>query len=359
MQNAKINASGFSIKSLFLAPIFFFLGVTILNAQDSSTVFHTDSSIIRTKYWGKAKSIFEDYKNKDLLHYLDYFDFSTIERESYTKKNGRTHVGISKIYNRDGSLKLVIDNDKRELRYVDSSKYPHIKLLSTMKLKADSIICEIYSKDFLEKHLKWNLYNSIYWSRASKEPNFTVSWLKEDMHIYKPTEFYVMYDYFENGEQKTERVIRLLMNLKGKILNSHNYNNTWEAFNVGLEEPENLGVRKLQINRKKAIEIACKNGLKVIDTQKVKTYLNWDGEETYKIYNGKFLYVLEVENPFYQIKNKPKKLKNSKSEVTYAYRFYDTWLFDPWTGDFIKYDLRTDTIQGGPSMLFFNYKPKK
>lgn len=162
---------------LFFLLTLYLISLLNLYAQDSTSIIITDSStisILYSKYSGKIVS--ETFHNKDLVHLLRYdTDFTTLKSDSYIYKTKREAVGLTKYYDENGKLKIIINNDNQTWLPIDTMRYPHYKLLGKMKEKADSILQDIYCPEFVTEHLQWNIVNSYYFDSTFSEPSFTIS----------------------------------------------------------------------------------------------------------------------------------------------------------------------------------------
>lgn len=324
--------------------MFIVLGLTA-NSQDSTVVIPTDSSTIKIYYFDLVGKLVEEYYNDtDLVHILSYHkDNLTIARDAYTDRTRQNYVGIASNYDENGSLRMTIDNDNRTWTPADTTRYPHFRLLNRMKLVADSLLRKIYCDAFLNKYLRWNIGDSYYFARNYSQPSFSIGWLRDESYKYQPTEFYVSYDLYESNI-KHERAIKLLFDLNGNILGSHQWNNNWTVANRGLEQLDTDSCRNFELSVNDAVSYVRGFISRNDDTTQAYGFLTWasSGEEA-SIFNGTWrIYVL---NP-----RKVKKKRRSKGSSTSERQYYDVYIFNPWTGMFLEQKLMYREIDSMPGI---------
>lgn len=144
------------MKLKFLSVIIIFLFYIPAYGQYSEEHISTDSTDIEIIRNSAYKIYEESYKNKDLVWRSVWFikDTTRLTTEGWTTKDHR-RIGVWKEYNFDGQLMYTRDYDNG-ICEVNKSLYPYHDLLEQMKSRADSLIISTYSKEFFEKHVRFD-----------------------------------------------------------------------------------------------------------------------------------------------------------------------------------------------------------
>ncbi len=314
----------------FCTFFYFLLLFHSLDAQKDQKIIKTDSSIIKINKSITGKWIEEHLNDRNLIHFKKYFkDNKTLKSDYYTDSSTlyKNRLGIGKYYNENGELYLTLNFDRPDWIPAVKSDYPHYDLLKKMKSKADSILEGMFSIDFINNHLKWSISGSNYWDKTYEEPNLTISWVKKDSHKYNPTEFYLSYDILLEG-RKYENAVRLLIDLKGNILNYHRWNSQWTVYNKGLEKLDFDSQKNLRISREKAILTAFEYGLRPSNSQNARGSMVWvqEEDESSSVFNGNWKYYLLVPKP-----NDSGRETYGKIKVSYT-----VYIFNPWNEEFLE-----------------------
>ncbi|MBL4905782.1 MAG: hypothetical protein JKZ00_07205 [Flavobacteriaceae bacterium] len=301
------------IKFLILT-ILFLSGFSVFG-QFSEKKIETDSSHIRIIKNSVYKTYTERYKYKDLQWYSVHFikDTTRLNTEGWSIKDGR-RIGIWKEYNFDGQLMFVRNYDNAVCE-VNKALFPFHDLLEQMKTKADNLIINTYSKEFFEKHVRFN-FNCY----AYDKDGYVGSW-SEPMER-KPTKFLFRYQVKLNTSDWYDEMIGIELNGKGEYIPNYGF---WN--NYGFERVKSSN-KTFQIDKNKAIAIAKENGLINSDLNKVSEFLRWEKFKKPEYYNGQFkYYITELIKEIKDVK------EEGRSRIVYKYNVYS---FDPWTGEFIK-----------------------
>ncbi len=296
--------------------------------QFSQEKIETDSSFIEVTRNSVYKCWEETSKYKDSVRFITWFidDTTQIHYESWSKKNN-DWFGISREYKKDGTLMYEWDHDKGICK-VNKDIFPYFDMLEKMKLKADSLIINTYSKDFLTKYVRFEYDGNASFGELKVYDKDTVwstryigSWT-EPMTI-KPNHFRIVYK------------VRLLPNVgKGieigiELDSLGNYfpssDDRWS--NYGFEDIKGE-TRTFNINIEKFKEVAISQGLVVSDTSEITEFLFWENFSKRKFYNGQFRYYITERTS----KTEYKEEKDRKGIIVK----YNVYSFNPWTGEFIE-----------------------
>jgi hypothetical protein len=117
--------------------------------QYSEEIINTDSSDIKIVRNSMYKIWEEAYRDKDSVWYsVKYInDTSQVNTEGWQTRDGK-QLGIWKEYTINGDL-MYTWNHETGICEINPKLYPYHNLLEKMKSKADSIIINTYSIDFL------------------------------------------------------------------------------------------------------------------------------------------------------------------------------------------------------------------
>lgn len=283
--------------------------------QFSQKKIETDSSQIEITKNSVYHIYEETFKKNDSVWYSVHFikDTTRLNTEGWSIKNGK-RIGIWKEYNFDGQLMYARDYDNAVCE-VNKSLYPFHDTLEKMKTKADNLIINTYSKEFFEKHVRFD-FNCY----AYDENGYVGSWTEPIER--KPTKFLFRYQVKLNTSEWYDEMIGIELDENGEyILNEGFWNN------YGFEKV-NSNSKTFKIDKNKAVEIAKLKGLQTNDLSKVAEFLKWEKFKKPEFYNGQFkYYITEFTDEIKDIKTE------GRSRITYKYNVYS---FDPWTGEFIE-----------------------
>ncbi len=327
------------MKSGFIFFIFVLLQINT-EGQDTTRITKTDSSVIEaTFYWDKdhstgkitykSKLVEERTYRRHLIHTTGFYygDTAITEYDDYRDSATYALVGIGKVFDKTGNLKLTMDYDNRNWTPADTSDYPNYTLLKAMKLKGDSIVQSIYGLKFFNEHVKWNI-SSYYFNNGT----FANEWLRDEKKgSITATEFNIRYDVYYHGGV-FEEGIQIILDRNGNILPKHGWmDNGEKIYNQGFEKVD-TAIHDFKLTTKQAIEIAHKYGLPAKNSYLISCDLEWNQikDSASKIYNGNFRMVVECRKRL--SKRERKKVLRGDKINSYT----DYWAFNPWTGEFIK-----------------------
>ncbi len=298
----------------FLLIIFVLTSISTFG-QFSKQNIATDSSnieIIRNSVY----HIYEEtYKNKDSVWYSVHFikDTTRLKTEGWRIKNGR-RLGIWKESNFKGQLLFTRDYDNATC-IVNKDLFPYHELLEKMKSKADNLIISTYSKEFFEKHVRFDFNCYTY-----DKDGYVGSWIEPIER--KPKKFLFRYQVKLNTSEWYDEMIGIELDENGEYIPNKGF---WN--NYGFEKV-NSNNKIFKIDKNKAIEIAKLKGLQTNDLSKVSEFLKWEKYKKPEFYNGQFkYYISEFTDEIKDIK------KEGRSRIIYKYNVYS---FNPWTGEFIE-----------------------
>lgn len=309
--------------------------------QWSEQKIDTDSSeisIVRNSVYRVYKEI---YKYKDSIWYsVSYIDDTTqINTEGWLRKPWK-YTGIWKEYAKNGEWMYTKDYDKGTYE-VNPELYPYSDLLEKMKLKADSLVINTYSKDFYDKYVRFEFESYAYyahWITIGDETFITKDYLGSLTEPLKgkPNSYKFRYEVRLAPNDKKSIEIGIDLDSLG------NYEPSKDDFwnNYGFEEV--IGDKKtFLLDTLVAKQIAIKNGLKVCDTCIISEFLTWENYKNRTFYNGKFCY--------YIIEQTSKtEYKEGKDRQGIIYRF-NVYSFNPWTGEFIEKKKMKSRSEWGPN----------
>jgi hypothetical protein len=307
------------------------VSVIFLHAQNETTTIHTDSSVIRIlSKANEYKVSTERYNNSKLTHSISYYkDTLTIETDSY-RKGGR-YVGIHKIYNEKGKLRLYIDHDNSTWQ-ADPDQYPYYPKFIQAKERADSILKIYFGNCFFQNYIRWDIFGSYFFGGHSSSPYFTVSWTRHDAWEYgEPTAFILSYEIIRNEEYSGD--ISLLIDANGTILKSHPkepcQDSPCVSYNEGFQKFTNPETATMKLDKKGALKLAEGLGLNKSDTMYTDVYYHWESstEPDSSLFNGHLRIYVSQSHP-------------SDFHISGDFGFFagdlDTWIFDAWSGEFIE-----------------------
>lgn len=283
--------------------------------QFSSYKIETDSTDVEVIKNSLYKIYNETYKDKDSVWYSVHFikDTTRLYTEGWARKD-KKQVGVWKAFTFERRFLYVVDYENGTFE-VNKSLYPYHDLLERMKLKADSLIMSAYSLEFFDNHVRFRFDCFVY-----DEKGYVGSWIEPI--IRRPTEFLFRYSVKLKTSEWYDEMIGIELDSTGKYKPSEDIFN-----NYGFEKVRSQR-RNFQIDKKKAIQVAQRHGLKMAYPNKITEFLMWERFNKAEFYDGQFnYYITELTG----------EIKNTKDEgrpsITYKYNIYS---FNPWTGDFIE-----------------------
>lgn len=298
--------------------ILFFITFTEHNlfSQYSEQKIKTDSSQIKIIRNSVYRIYEETYTNKDSIWYSVYFikDTTQLNTEGWKRKNGEK-FGIWKEYTIDKQLLYTWDHDEGVCE-VNKDLYPYHDILEKVKLKCDSLIIAVYSRDFFDRHVKFDF--NCYAYRKNK---YLGSWT-EPLEG-KPSSF--KFRYKVKLKKSDDGYVELGMDLDSLGNYVPSKDDFWN--NYGFEKVDS-NKKKFVIEISKAIETAKTHGLNLTDTSKISEFLTWENFKKQTFYNGQFRYYITD----FTGSTSYTKGENRKGVINR----YDVYIFNPWTGDYIE-----------------------
>jgi hypothetical protein len=296
-----------------IATVLLFFLTQALLAQETFIV-NTDSSKIVTKFYPGGKEVRENIKKRNLVYYTFYKNNNGIITSTAFYDTLGRYIGISKEFDDGGKLLYTIDHDKGIWNVSNKNDYPFYELQNKFKLKADSLVTAMYSKEFLEKNAIWNVVFS-YLSNHNESGNWTNK-LKS-----KPTKFMFRYNVRFDKDRIYDNLIEFELDSLGNFIP-----NQYERV-FGFEEmPTNVN-QGFRLTYDKAIILAKQNGLTQKDSARTEAFLVWKGFEKPQLYNGKFLFYIAIETGVEEEVDGWESIQTKK---------YDVYVFNPWTCEFIE-----------------------
>lgn len=283
--------------------------------QFSRQKIETDSSDIEIIKNSVYHIYEETYKTKDSVWYSVHFikDTTRLNTEGWSTKDDK-YLGVWEEFNFDGQLMYTRDYENATCE-INKELYPFYDLLEKMKLKADSLIISTYSKEFFEKHVRFDFNCYTY-----DKDGYVGSWTEPIKR--KPTKFLFRYQVKLNTSKWYDEMIGIELDEEGEYIPNIGFSN-----NYGFEKV-NSDSKTFKIDKNKAIEIAKSKGLKTNDLSKISEFLKWKKFKKPEFYNGQFkYYITEFTDEIKDIK------KEGRSRIIYKYNVYS---FDPWAGEFIE-----------------------
>ncbi|MGG9961161.1 hypothetical protein [Ferruginibacter sp. SUN106] len=298
-----------------------------LFAQDKTTIIHTDSSVIESVCKaGSYKIVEERFEKGNRILSTSYFDDTlTIKNISYHDTLGN-FIGVQKIFDKNGKLILTIDHDRLTWN-ADTDVYPNYPLLVRVKARADSVLRIYFGKQFTATSMRWNIFNSCYFAGNSGSPNFDISWTREDYPSYKPTICYITYDIVNGNEWRGK--LRMLIDTSGNIQDSQLIQTGDILYNEGFKQFTNNEQPFYKLSIKQALEKAKALGLKKGDDLITSTSYEWETNKNSvsPIFNGNVRLIISQSR---------KSDFKFVGDVGFWTGYTNIWVFDPWSGDFIK-----------------------
>ncbi|QNR23840.1 hypothetical protein [Croceimicrobium hydrocarbonivorans] len=283
--------------------------------QFSEQNIETDSSYIEIIRNSEYHIYEETYKEKDSVWYSVHFidDTTRLNTEGWKTKDDQA-LGVWREYNFKGDLLYTRDYDQASC-IVNKDFYPYHDLVEQMKSKADSLIISTYSREFFNKHVRFDFNCNFY-----DDQGYVGTWIEPIER--KPTKFVFRYSVKIGESNWYPEMIGIQLDSVGNYQPTRGY---WN--NSGFENVKSQN-RTFQIDKVKAMEAAKEHGLMTTDPNKVTEYLNWEKFRKTEFYNGQFRYYIA------ELREEIKDLKeNGRSSVVYKFNVYS---FNPWTGEFVE-----------------------
>jgi hypothetical protein len=299
-------------RSIYILLILF--SVNLYGQKPFKEIIETDSSSIEIIRNSVYRCYEETYKNKDSIWWsVSYIDDTTqLFTEGWKTKSDK-YLGTWKEYNRHGELMYTWNHDNGFCE-VNPKLYPYHDLLVKMKLKTDSIIIKTYSKDFFEKHVKFNYDCNAYYGY-----NYFGSWLEPLKGI--PNNFLIRYDILYDSTALFNRGIELELDSVGNYIPDEEN---------GFEKLSSDSPRVFSINKFNLIEKAKENGLSISDTTTYFCFLTWESLKKTEFYNGQYKYYVAVKVAELKDMNEE---EEGRSRITEKFMVY---VFNPWTGEYLE-----------------------
>ena len=291
-------------------------------------IIETDSSKIEIIRNSVYRVYEETFKNNDSVWYnVTYIDDTTqLNTEGWKTKSGK-YLGTWKEYNRKGDLMYSWDHETGVCN-VNMSLYPYHDLLEKMKSIADSFIISVYSKEFFDRHVRFDCDCSAY-----DKDGYVGSWTEPIKR--KPTEFLFRYSVKLNTSDWYPEMIGINLDSLGNYIPS--IDDTWNRY--GFENVK--GDKKtFNIDINKAAEIAKSYGLVVSDTSEISEFLTWENFKKQTFYNGQFRYYIT------ELTSKTEYTEGTdRKGIIFRFNVYS---FNPWTGEFIEKKKMKSRKEWGP-----------
>jgi hypothetical protein len=309
--------------------LLFLLAYKIVLAQYSENIFKTDTSEIKIIKNSVYHIYEETYKNKDSVWYSVHYikDTARINTEGWKRRNGKL-LGVWNEFNYDQQLLYTWDHDKGNCE-VNKDLFPYHDILEKMKLKADSLIITNYSKEFYDKHIRFE-YNCVAYNHYKAKfdccedsiwtDDFLGSWIEPIKT--KPNSFKFRYEIRLNESDQNGIELGICLDSAGNYFPSDD--DKWNNYGFEKVTSEN---KTFEIDIKKSTIIAKQHGLIVTDSSDIKEFLIWENFKKQTLYNGQFRYYIT------DLTSKTE-YKKGKDRQGIVYR-YNVYSFNPWTGDFI------------------------
>jgi hypothetical protein len=238
-------------RSIYILLILF--SVNLYGQKPFREIIETDSSTIEIIRNSVYRCYEETYKNKDSIWWsVSYIDDTTqLFTEGWKTKSDK-YLGTWNEYNRQGELMYTWNHDNG-LCEVNPRLYPIHDLLVKMKLKTDSIIIKTYSKDFFEKHVKFNYECNAYYGY-----HYLGSWIEPLKGI--PNNFLIRYDLLYDSIALFSRGIELRLDSVGNYVADEEN---------GFEKLSSDSQRVFSVNKFNIIEKAKKMDLQFLILQNI------------------------------------------------------------------------------------------
>ena len=288
----------------------------------------TDSSSIEIIRNSVYRCYYETYKFKDSIWTnITYIDDTTQLNTEGWKTKSKKYLGIWKEYNRQGELMYTRNYETGEC-IVNKSLYPYHVLLEKMKGVADSLIISAYSKEFFEKHVRFDCNCYTY-----DKDGYVGSWIEPIKR--KPTEFLFRYSVRLATSDWYSEMIGITLDSIGKYMPSSD--DFWNRY--GFEDVK--GDKKtFNIDINKATEKAKSHGLVISDSCEISEFLTWENFKKQEFYNGQFRYYIT------ELTSRTEYTEGTdRKGIIFRFNVYS---FNPWTGDFIKKKKMKSRKEWGP-----------
>ncbi|WP_146169720.1 hypothetical protein [Kordia periserrulae] len=281
-------------------------------AQYSTTTLQTDSTKVEITKNSEYRIWEETYLHKDSIFYSVRYikDTTKIHTEGWFRKNEQ-YMGKWSKYKIDGTWLYTIDYDKHTWKY-NKKEFKYQPLKDQIKTKADTILLNIFGKEFFDNNIVFNFDGSTSFNRLKTckkgtywmQDPYLGSWI-EPIH-QKPNTFSISYDVKLSDHELYNDLIFLELDSVGKL----------KEKSLILTKINHAQKGKFTITKEKAIEICKQNTLKK-SNREYKTYLKF-GHRANTPYTGTFFY--EVVQQYEEVKD--------ENEII---RFFNIWRFNPWS----------------------------
>jgi hypothetical protein len=286
---------------------------TIPTDTSSIEVVKNDTYIIRT----------ETYTFKDSIHYVCYFlEDSILHQEGWYNKD-RNMIGKWSNYAPSGVWLNTINYDQGTWEY-NKSLYPFQTLLDSMKLKADSILEEVYGKAFFKNNIRFKFSGYTY--LGEWETYLDGKFWMQKKHLgrwdepisEKPNTFVLDYGFCLDEQHFYRDKIRVSLDSLGRLV--------LEDCEIDFEHKKKSRHERFEITFNSAFELCRNNGLVQIDSLKVKStlccpYINKN------IGYGDFYFEI--------LQHYDHKVLGDCSKPCILVDYYHVWRIDPWTSKII------------------------
>jgi len=318
------------MKNIILLILFFSFVSGFAQKLPFREEIETDSSNIEIIRNSIYRVYTETYKRCDSIWWNVTFidDTTKLVIEGWRLKNG-SRLGIWKEFDIKGNLLYTIDYENQTSE-VNPKFFPYHYVLEKAKLKADSMICETYSREFLEKHMKFNFHCYAYSKYKKRSKNKGIwEWEEESVGSWtepmtkKPNLFILEYEVRLNPKDSKFVLIRLKLDENGNFVpTGDDYFNNYGFEQLTTED------RCFLLNEEKAMEVVKQNGLVVTDSSKIYSFLFWENFKKKQFYDGQFrYYIIEF------VKQIEYKASEERKGIVNKYIVYS---FNPWTAEFIE-----------------------
>lgn len=286
------------------------------HSQTDSKII-TDSSIIETKYFKSFNyiGVFNELNDNSKTYFTQYYyDTKNLQELSTFGEDGN-YIGISEFYSNNGNLISKIDFDNGIWIFVDKKEFPFFDLQNYMKLKADSLVSEMYGYDFLINHTVWSIGSSHIYNK-----NESSDW--EDQLQDRPTRFLFRYHVKLDAKSLYKDLIEFELDSNG-YFTPNQYESIFGFENV----PDSLK-GGFNLTLEDAINKAKQLGMTENDSTKAVGILRWENFKKPELINGQFRFYVTIQTKL--IENI---VPNGRSSRITKYEVYT---FNPWTGAFVE-----------------------
>lgn len=263
--------------------------------------------------WIRVVKTFE--KGSDVFLEEHFYAGSTQLESSGTYTISGVPIGVTRQYEKDGTLNYTQDYDKGEWTVYNKDKYPFYDLQNKIKLKADSLVAKMYGQDVLTENLVWNISESYIYNS-----NLSGRWTSG--FSTKPTKFVVTYNAKLGNDHIYYNVLRLNFDENGEIRPK-----SMDPF-FDCEEEQKTWKGGFKLTYSNALLECKKLGLIESDAIKIQDDLKWENfENASEIFNQFRFYITIKTKVIEEIVPQGRSSSTTK---------FDRYSFDPLTGNFIE-----------------------